>query len=120
MTLKVKYSNNSGKAVNLFIRKNLYYMIKFNCPESNSLNPTPYHPKYQQVFYSEKAFKNSKLSNGLTIVFTPEDWQNGIINNIFHGCYIVKGFYDGEDLENCGNGRKTKNIEDNFNSEVIL
>ena len=102
-----KYSNNSGNAIHIFIPRGIYYSIDFSCPDSNSFDVAPYHPKNQRISYSEKEFKNSRYSNGETIIFTPEDWQNGRTHNIRHGCFTVKGRYQDE-------YRKTRDITQDF------
>ncbi len=117
MTLEYKFSNNSGKAINLFIPGGLYYKVSFSCPDSNSMGVESYHPKNQQVFFGNKeeilshSEKNIFFSekNGITIIFTPEENKESIKSNFFHGYYTVEGFYEDEH-------RKTKDITEKFHS----
>ncbi len=127
MTFGYKFSNNTGRAINLFIPSGFYYRVNFSCPDSNSMGVESYHPKNQQVFFGSKkellfdceksgvigydAEKSIFFSgeSGTTIVFNPEGDNKVAKSNFFHGYYTIEGFYESEQ-------RKTRDITENFTS----
>ncbi|MEK6906589.1 MAG: hypothetical protein AABW81_03135 [Nanoarchaeota archaeon] len=118
MAINYKYSNNSGKTINIFVPRGIYYKIKNNHPKGINLDVSYYHPKNQIILYSEDPFKNFKLSTGETVIFTPEEDADGTKNNFFHGYFVVDGFFKEEGELKGGHVRKTRSILERYSSEI--
>lgn len=147
MAVKLKYSNNSGKTINVFVPEGMYFFVK--CPDAEffgwnnitGLEPVVYNPGNQMIIFSKEKkeleeYRENSIpfleldggktleeifysEKGKTIIFTPKDNNPEGKSQIGHGFIVLNEFYDGENKET-GNGRKTRSLLEKFSSLPLL